>query len=160
MIRKQPSANSIPWSREYTSRIPAINPLASVSWAMERPGPCGAAVIGNVFKLPLCLGRFDIAADRAPGPPVCVDLKTCPIRREDMSDRRAVTDPDAGPVIAGPFPPARPVIWALERGSGRANPDEAVAGDGQPLHACSDSAPELRSGMPGRVSGAASGLFA
>ena len=39
-------------------------------------------VIDNVVECPLHQGRFDIATGRALGPPVCVDLKTYPVRVE------------------------------------------------------------------------------
>ena len=39
-------------------------------------------VIDTVVECPLHQGRFDIATGRALGPPVCVDLKTYPVRVE------------------------------------------------------------------------------
>ena len=40
-------------------------------------------VIGNVIECPLHQGRFDIPSGQAKSPPVCVNLKTYPVKLED-----------------------------------------------------------------------------
>lgn len=40
-------------------------------------------VMGTVIECPLHQGRFDIPSGRALTPPVCVDLKTYPVKVED-----------------------------------------------------------------------------
>lgn len=40
-------------------------------------------VIGSVIECPLHQGRFEIPTGKAKSPPVCVDLKTYPVKIED-----------------------------------------------------------------------------
>ncbi len=40
-------------------------------------------VIGTVIECPLHQGRFDIVTGKAKSPPVCIDLKTYPVKVED-----------------------------------------------------------------------------
>ncbi|MEE8145189.1 MAG: Rieske 2Fe-2S domain-containing protein, partial [Kiloniellales bacterium] len=42
----------------------------------------GGLVIGDIIECPLHQGRFHIPSGKAKSPPVCIDLRTYPVRVE------------------------------------------------------------------------------
>ena len=49
----------------------------------EKANLADGLVIGDIIECPLHQGRFHIPSGRAKSPPVCVDLKTYPVKVED-----------------------------------------------------------------------------